>query len=58
MSKLLRFVVASAMIFGGLYLFFSQLFFTPRWYIRDILVGAVLLMLGAYLLPLGSRTEQ
>ena len=58
MSKLLHFLMASGMIVGGLYLLVAQLFFTPRWYIRDILVGAILLMLGAYLLPIESKTRQ
>lgn len=56
MRKLVRFVVASVMIVVGLYLL-ADLFWAPRWYIRDILVGAILLMLGAYLLPLGSKID-
>jgi hypothetical protein len=58
MRKLVRFILASAMLVVGVYLLVTELLLATRWYTWAILAGAILVIIGAYLLPLGSNTEQ
>lgn len=58
MRKLVRFALASAMLVGGVYLLVTELLLTTRLYTWAILTGAILVILGAVLLPLGSDAEQ
>jgi hypothetical protein len=57
MRRLVRFVLASAMMVGGLYLLVADLLLAARWYAWAIVAGAVLLIVGAYLLPVSGNTE-
>lgn len=58
MRKIVRFILASAMLAVGMYLLVTELLLATRLYAWAILAGAILVMLGAYLLPLGSDSEQ
>ena len=50
MRKLLVFVFSTAMIVGGLYLLASEILLANVIYFRFVIAGAVLVVLGAYLL--------
>ena len=50
MRKLLVFVFSTAMIVGGLYLLASEILLANVIYFRFVIAGAVLVVLGTYLL--------
>ena len=50
MRKLLVFVFSTAMIVGGLYLLASEILLANVFYFRFVIAGAVLVVLGTYLL--------
>jgi hypothetical protein len=50
MRKLLVFVFSTAMIVGGLYLLASEILLANIIYFRFVIAGAVLVVLGTYLL--------
>jgi hypothetical protein len=50
MRKLLVFVFSTAMIVGGLYLLASEILLAHTIYFRFVIAGAVLVVLGVYLL--------
>ena len=50
MRKLLVFVFSTAMIVGGFYLLASEILLANVIYFRFVIAGAVLVVLGAYLL--------
>ena len=58
MRKLIRFVVASAMLVFGLYLLVADLLLATKFYAWEVVAGAILVMVGAYLLPLGGNIER
>ena len=53
MRKLLVFVFSTAMIVGGLYLLASEILLANVIYFRFVIAGAVLVVLGTYLLWVG-----
>jgi hypothetical protein len=50
MRKLLLFVIATALVAGGLYLIGAEIFLARGIYLRVVFVASVLLLFGGYLL--------
>ena len=50
MRKVILFVSSAAMVLGGLYIVASELLVATAIYFRPLFVGAILILLGGYLL--------